>query len=217
MMKHFFVAASLALGLSGCSESPSVLQIVRTNSLSSTCSVNESSTQAAGSLNLAYGRNYFLAFQVTSSYRPTPIEVNGVPLDEDTENNSQANILLDGADISYSVTPNVRVPSSTLKFTGTILPGSVSNRVVLNLLSQDAADALASGVTAGEVYRMAVTVKLKGKFAAGGGSVDSNEFTYYVDLTNNPPASPLPACAPGAQPVGPCGSAGQDGAIPTCK
>ncbi|RKH16840.1 hypothetical protein D7Y13_10715 [Corallococcus praedator] len=218
-MKPLFVAASLALGLCGCSESPPVIQILSSQVPSAECSLDDdSASRAAGSLNLAYGQSYVLGLFVNSSYTNTPLEVNGAPLDPEPTTGGQGTAIVETVELSYETTPNVRIPDQTINYTASLNPGSEQNRLVLSLLTQESAEALLDAVSpGGEPVQVTVTIKLTGRYAAGSGSFESNDYVYTFRAFNQDQG--IPACAPGtvAEPVAPCGSSGgQDGNYPTC-
>ncbi|RYZ40155.1 MAG: hypothetical protein EOO71_17280 [Myxococcaceae bacterium] len=218
-MKPLFVAASLALGLCGCSESPPVVQITSSTVPTLECSLDDAGpARAAGSLNLFYGQSYVLGLLVTSNYVNTPLEVNGAPLDPAPGTGGQGTALVETVELSYATTPNVRIPDQTVKYTASLNPVSEGNQLVVNLLTQDAAEALRDGVPAGgDPVEVTVTIKLTGKYVAGSGSFESNEYVYSFRAFSQDRG--IAACAPGTPPtpVAPCGSSGgQDGNYPTC-
>ncbi|MCY1035632.1 hypothetical protein OV207_29600 [Corallococcus sp. BB11-1] len=218
-MKPLFVAASLALGLCGCAESPPVVQILSGKVPTDTCELEDDApSRASGSLNLAYSQNYVLGLYVNSSYSNTPLDVNGVPLDPSPTTGGQGTAIVEAVELSYDTTPNARIPDQTIAYTASLNPGSEQNELVLSLLSQEAAEALLDAVApGGETVEVAVTIKLTGRFVAGSGKFESNEYVYTFRAFNQDLG--IPVCAPGTSSdrVAPCGSSGgQDGAYPTC-
>ncbi|MCY1042556.1 hypothetical protein OV208_14625 [Corallococcus sp. bb12-1] len=218
-MKPLFVAASLALGLCGCSESPPVVQILSVKVPTAECSLENSAVgSAGGSLNLAYGQSYLLGLFVNSSYVNTPLEVNDIPLDPEPGTGGQATTIVENVELSYETTPSFRIPDQTIKYTGSLNPGSEQNRLLINLLTRESAEALLDNVPPGsEPVQVTVTVKLTGKFASGSGSFESNEYVYTFDAFNA--TRPIPVCGPDEVPdaVAPCNSTGgQDGNYPSC-
>ena len=218
-MKPLFVAASLALGLCACSESPPVIQILSSKVPTATCSIEEDAPgRAAGFLNLAFGQSYVLGLLVNSSYSNTPTEVSGVPLDPAPGTGGQGTAFVDTVEVSYATTPNIRLPNQKIAYTAGISPNSEENKLVLDLLTREAADALLAAVPAGGTpVQVQVTLKLTGKFLSGGGKFESNEFIYVFEAFNRPIS--IPACPAGEspEPVAPCGSSGgQDGNYPNC-
>ncbi|WP_404370064.1 hypothetical protein ACIHQR_08940 [Corallococcus coralloides] len=219
-MKPFFIAAALSLGLCSCSESAPVVQILQTIQPDDSCDFGANDTGiAAGSLNLAYRNAYVLGLIVKSTYTATPIEVNGVPLEPETDVGGSAAAFVDTLKLSYSSTPSINIPDGEVPYTAVINPASDENKLVVNLMTAEAATALRTALSGTATATVRVTLQLTGKFASGGKKFESNEIVYGIDVANGTPA--LPACS-GTEtpnvPAGPCGSgAGQDGQYPSCQ
>ncbi|MBN9683163.1 MULTISPECIES: hypothetical protein [unclassified Corallococcus] len=219
-MKPFFIAAALSLGLCSCSESTPVVQILQTIQPDEECSFGVGDVGIAnGSLNLAYRGGYLLGLVVKSSYNATPIDVNGVPLEPESDVGGSATVFVDTLKLSYTSTPSIRIPDAEVPYTGVLNPGSDENRFVVNLMTAEAADALRAALSGTTTATVRVTVQFAGKLAAGGKKVESNEIVYGIDVANT--AVTLPTCPEGQDPevpVGPCGSGvGQDGIYPSCQ
>ncbi|RKG54143.1 hypothetical protein D7X30_29610 [Corallococcus sp. AB011P] len=219
-MKPFFIAAALSLGLCSCSESAPVVQILQTIQPDDSCDFGPDDTGiASGSLNLAYRNAYVLGLVVKSTYASTPIDVNGVPLEPDTDIGGSAAAFVDTLKLSYSSTPSINIPDGEVPYTAVINPSSDENRLVVNLMTSEAAAALRAALSGTTTATVRVTVQVTGKFASGGKKFESNEVVYGIDVANAPVL--LPTCAgteSPAIPAGPCGSgAGQDGQYPSCQ
>ncbi|NOK33153.1 hypothetical protein D7W79_14395 [Corallococcus exercitus] len=222
-MKPFFVAATLALGLCSCSESSPVVQILQTIQPDEECDFTaEDPGLANGSLNLAYRNAYVLGLIVKSSYAVAPIEVNGAPLDPDSDVGGSATAFVDTLKLSYEATTNsgssINVPSGEVPYTAALNPSSDDNRFVVNLMTSEAAAALRDALSGTTTAQVRVTLQLTGKFAASGKKFESNEVVFGLDVADT--AVALRACNPGEVPTveGPCGSgAGQDNIYPTCQ
>ncbi|NRD50378.1 hypothetical protein [Corallococcus exiguus] len=219
-MKPFLIAAALSLGLCSCSESTPVVQILQTIQPDESCSFNAGDTGIAnGSLNLAFRNGYLLGLIVKSNYASTPIDVNGVPLEPDTNIGGSATAFVDTLKLSYSSTPSIRIPDGEVPYSATINPVSDTNRLVVNLMTAEAATALRTALSGTATATVRVTLQFTGKFASGGKKFESNEIVYGIDVANG--VGSLRTCATGEDPEvpeGPCGSgAGQDGQAPSCQ
>ncbi|RKG67319.1 hypothetical protein D7V80_16515 [Corallococcus sp. CA054B] len=219
-MKPFFIAAALSLGLCSCSESAPVVQILQTIQPDESCDFGPDDTGIAnGSLNLAYRNAYVLGLVVKSSYTSTPIDVNGVPLEPDTDVGGAATAFVDTLKLSYSSTPSINIPDGEVPYTAAINPASDENRLVVNLMTAEAAAALRTALAGNASATVRVTIQLTGKLASGGKKFESNEVIYGIDVDNR--AVTLPTCVGTAAPEippGPCGSGiGQDNQYPSCQ
>ncbi|NOK23315.1 hypothetical protein [Corallococcus carmarthensis] len=218
-MKPFFVAATLALGLCSCSESTPVVQILQTIQPDESCAFTATDPGLAnGSLNLNYRNSYLLGLVVKSSYATTPIDVNGVPLDPESEIGGSATAFVDTLKLSYASTPNISIPDGEVPYTAAINPASDANRLVVNLMTAEAATALRAALSGTATAQVRVTMQLTGKFASGGKKFESNELVFGLDVANG--GVTLRPCAAEEQPTadGPCGSGGgQDGVYPSCQ
>lgn len=217
-MKPFFAAATLALGLCSCSESVTTVQILQHVLPSDTCGFAAGDPgRASGSLNLRFRSSYLLGLVVRSGYANTPIEVNGVPLDPDGEVGGAATAFVDTLKLSYETTPSVSIPDQDVPYAAALNPASDDNLLLVNLMTTEAAEALAAATAGGTTVQVRVTAQLMGKYATGKKSFKSNELVYAIDVAQR--AVTIPACAAGTAPtpVAPCGSlGGQDGLYPTC-
>ncbi|MHA7633261.1 hypothetical protein [Corallococcus sp. M7] len=219
-MKPFFIAAALSLGLCSCSESTPVVQILQTIQPDENCSFGAGDVGIAnGSLNLAYRGGYVLGLVVKSNYTTTPIDVNGVPLEPEGDVGGSATVFLDTLKLSYSSTPSINIPDGEVPYAAALNPGSDENRLVVNLMTAEAANALRTGLSGNTTATVRVTLQFTGKFAAGGKKVESNEIVYGIDVANT--AVTLPTCGEDEDPtvpLGPCSSGvGQDGIYPSCQ
>ncbi|NOK10335.1 hypothetical protein [Corallococcus exercitus] len=217
-MKPFFIAAALSLGLCSCSESAPVVQILQVKLPDKDCKVsNDSPGIANGSLNLAYGRSYVLAFIVNNAYTSTAIDVNGVPLEPGEGTGGASTAVVDTLKLSYETTPNVSIPDGEVPYTAGLAPASEGNTLVANLLTREARDALVAAVSPTQPVQVRITVQFTGKYASGHKKFESNEIVYTVDAYTQDVG--IPACGAGTtpDPIAPCGSAGgQDGNFPSC-
>ena len=217
-MKPLFVAASLALGLCACTESPPVVQILQTKQPDATCKVaNDAPGIARGSLNLRYTNGYVLGLIVNSLYTNTPTEVGGVPLDPEPATGGQGTLFVETVKLSFETSSGASIPDQEIPYTAGLNPGSEGNLLVLNLISAPVYSALLQAVPTGaDPVQLTATIQFEGTYAAGSSSFESNEIKYSVDVSNQDVG--VPACAPGAAPESdaPCGNAGQDGAYPSC-
>ncbi|AFE06842.1 putative lipoprotein [Corallococcus coralloides DSM 2259] len=218
-MKPFFIAAALSLGLCSCSESAPVVQILQTIQPDESCDFAPDDTGiAGGSLNLFYRDAYVLGLVVKSSYTSTPIDVNGVPLEPDTDVGGSASAFVDTLKLSYSSTPSINIPDGEVPYTAVINPASDENQMVVNLMTAEAVEALEAALGGNATATVRVTLQLTGKFASGGKKFESNEVVYGIDVSNR--AYTPPPCVGTAAPqipAGPCGSGiGQDNQYPSC-
>lgn len=217
-MKPFFAAATLALGLCSCSESATVVQILQTIQPSDTCAFTATDPGiASGSLNLQFRSSYLVGLVVRSAYTNTPIDVNGVPLEPGGDVGGSATAFVDTLKLSYASTPSVSIPDQEVPYAAALNPGSDENLLLANLMTTEAAQALATATAGGTNVQVLVTAKLSGKYASGKKSFESNELVYGINVSQR--AVAIPACAAGTAPtpVAPCGSlGGQDGQYPTC-
>ncbi|GMU09736.1 hypothetical protein [Corallococcus caeni] len=217
-MKPFFIAAALSLGLCSCSESAPVVQILQTKLPNAACVVAaDSAGLANGSLNLAYGDRYLLAFVVNNSYSSTPIEIGDVPLEPDSTAGGAGTAIVDTLKLSYESTPSLSIPDGEVPYTAGLAPASKGNTLVADLLTTEAAQALSQAVASGGTVQVRVTAQFTGKFASGGNSFETNEVVYAIDAYSANRG--IPACTPGQviPPVIPCNSTGgQDGNYPEC-
>ncbi|RKH64325.1 hypothetical protein [Corallococcus llansteffanensis] len=216
-MKPLFVAASLALGLCSCAESPPVVQILQTKQPSAACVVAQDAPGIArGRLNLRYGRNYVVGLIVNSNYANTPTEVGGVPLDPNPDTGGQGTAFVDSVKLSFDADSGASIPDQTLPYTAGLNPSSEGNLLVLSLITADVYSALLQAVpTNADPVQVQVTIQLTGKYA-GSSSFESNEVTFSIDVDNRDVG--VPTCAAGEVPesAGPCGNSGQDNVFPSC-
>ncbi|RKH71435.1 hypothetical protein [Corallococcus aberystwythensis] len=219
-MKPFFLAAALSLGLCSCSESPPVIQILQVIQPDDSCDFGSDDTgSASGSLDLAYRNSYLLGLIVRSAYTTTPIEVNGAPLEPESDVGGSGTAFVDTLKLSYASTPNINIPDGSVPYTAVLNPASNENKLVVNLMTAEATTALRAALSGTAVAQLRVTMQLTGKFAAGGKKFESNEIVFGMDVANG--AVTLRNCvgteAPNV-PAGPCGSGpGQDGMYASCK
>ncbi|RKH43844.1 hypothetical protein [Corallococcus sicarius] len=217
-MKPLFVAASLALGLCACTESPPVVQILQSKQPNAECVIaTDGIGIARGGLNLAYARSYRLGLVVNSVYANTPIEVSGVPLDPAPPSGGQATLIVDTLKLSYEVSSGASIPSQDVPFSAGLNGASEGNLMLINLFTAESSSALRDAVPSnGEPVQVKVTLQFTGKAASGGAAFESNEFVYAIDVENTP--LPIPACGAAEEPEvdAPCGAIGQDGAYPSC-
>ncbi|MFP2902018.1 hypothetical protein [Corallococcus sp. 4LFB] len=216
-MKPFFIAAALSLGLCSCSESAPVVQILQTKLPNAACAVDaEGVGLANGSLNLAYGDRYLLAFVVNNNYSPTPIEIGDVPLEPGSTSGGPGTAFVDTMKLSYETTPSLSIPDGEVPYSAGLAPSSEGNTLVADLITTEAAVALSQAVSTGPV-QVRVTVQFTGKYASGGKSFETNEIVYAIDAFAADRG--IPACSAGQTPAAviPCNSTGgQDGNYPEC-
>jgi hypothetical protein len=217
-MKPIFAAATLALGLCSCAESAPVVQILQTIRPDDSCNFTTTDIGLAnGSLNLAVGGSYLMGLVVRSGLETTPIDVNGVPLDPEGDIGGNATAYVQSLRLSYNAANGASLPDQEVPYTLTLNPSSNNNRLVINLMTADTVAALNRAVSATDPTLLRVTFKLAGKFAASNKKFESNEVVFGINVSNR--AIALKDCAADEQPTseGPCGTAGQDGFVPSCK
>ncbi|RKH10348.1 hypothetical protein D7V97_14005 [Corallococcus sp. CA053C] len=217
-MKPLFVAASLALGLCACTESPPIVQILQAKQPDPACKVGTDAPGIArGTLNLRYTNGYVLGLIVNSVYFNTPTEVSGVPLDPEPETGGQGTAFVETVKLTFETSTGASIPDQEVPYTAGLSPGSEGNLLVLNLIPADVYTALLQAVpTNSDPVMVAATIQFKGTYASGNSKFESNELKYSIDVRNEDVG--IPACAAGQLPESeaPCGNTGQDGTYPSC-
>jgi hypothetical protein len=220
-MKPLHFAAVLALGLSACADSPPEIQITQAQQPSTTCALAATGGVGIlrGSLNVGFSGSYLLGFIFNSNLTNSNLTVGAEPIGG--ANTDTGAVYLDRVSFSYAVQSStgqssVSIPAEDIAIFASVPSSSKGNQLVMNIITQKAAEKLAAATAGGEDLTVLVTLQLKGKTATGSGA-ESNEITYPIHVFSAP--VDIPACGTAVipAPAGPCGNAGQDGAYPTCR
>ncbi|SEM93484.1 hypothetical protein SAMN05444354_12639 [Stigmatella aurantiaca] len=177
-MKRLLLMAALTMGASACVNGNEAIMILGTTPVGPDCAPLTEASPVSGSLR-AGGDSFFTSFNIASSL-PARTGTSGERNDfygEEIIFSYRAETNGEPAEIGGK---KVSFEDESLPISFFIAVGSSTNVLVLDLIASDA-KATVPNLDPGST--LFVTVKLKGK-TSGGGSVESNEATYPIQIVN---------------------------------
>jgi hypothetical protein len=211
-MKARLVVGGIALALAvgaACVVDNSPLNIGNFRRLNEDCTVVTEFVAGGGSLDLSATSAYLVSMDLNSQTSAVP-EPSGEPQTE-VLNPASNEIIIDTLELDYA-SAGAPIGSETEGIHFVVSPGSIENRIVLELFGNPAGAAALAAATPGST--MEVGVRALGKTRSGT-PVQTNRAVFPVFIF----ASGFPGCTPPAVQAltGPCGRVGgQDGTTVGC-